>query len=141
MDFLSDQLFDGRKIRILMIVDAFSKLSPAIAVRFRYTGANVVAMLNRVTGLYGVPQTIRVAPNSSRVLSICGFTSMGVFWTSPVLANPPITASWRRSTARSGPHASIRTGSCLWLMPGSNVRRSDTRTMAKDHTARLGIRP
>jgi putative transposase len=28
MDFLSDQLFDGRKIRILTIVDAFSKLSP-----------------------------------------------------------------------------------------------------------------
>nr|WP_246742709.1 IS3 family transposase [Microvirga splendida] len=60
MDFLSDQLFDGRKIRILTIVDAFSKLSPAIDVRFCYTGANVVATLNRVTGIYGVPQTIRV---------------------------------------------------------------------------------
>ncbi len=60
MDFLSDQLFDGRKIRILTIVDAFSKLSPAIDVRFRYTGADVVATLNRVAGIYGVPQTIRV---------------------------------------------------------------------------------
>lgn len=30
MDFLSDQLFDGSKIRILTIVDAFSKPSPAI---------------------------------------------------------------------------------------------------------------
>ena len=37
-DFLSDQLFDGSKIRILTIVDAFSKLSPAIDVRSRYTG-------------------------------------------------------------------------------------------------------
>jgi len=35
MDFLSDQLFDGSKIRILAIVDAFSKLSPAIDVRQR----------------------------------------------------------------------------------------------------------
>ncbi|RDI58551.1 integrase-like protein [Microvirga subterranea] len=60
MDFLSDQLFDGRQIRILTVVDAFSKLSPAIDVRFRYTGADVVATLNRVTGIYGVPQTIRV---------------------------------------------------------------------------------
>ena len=60
MDFLSDQLFDGRNIRILTIVDAFSKLSPAIDVRFRYTGTDVVATLNRVTSIYGVPQTIRV---------------------------------------------------------------------------------
>jgi hypothetical protein len=29
MDFLSDQLFEARKIRILTIVDTFSKLSPA----------------------------------------------------------------------------------------------------------------
>ena len=32
MDFLSDQLFDGRKIRVLTIVDAYSKVSPAIDV-------------------------------------------------------------------------------------------------------------
>ena len=29
MDFMSDQLLDGRRIRILTIVDAFSRLSPA----------------------------------------------------------------------------------------------------------------
>ena len=60
MDFLSDQLFDGRKIRVLTIVDAFSKLSPAIDVRPRYTGADVVATLKRVTVEYGVPRPIRV---------------------------------------------------------------------------------
>jgi transposase InsO family protein len=32
----------------------------AIDLRLRYTGADVVATLNRVTGIYGVPQTIRV---------------------------------------------------------------------------------
>lgn len=42
MDFLSDQLFDGSKIRILTIVEAFSKLSPAMDVRSCYTGADVV---------------------------------------------------------------------------------------------------
>lgn len=36
MDFLSDQLFDGRKIRVLTIVDACSKISPAIDVRALY---------------------------------------------------------------------------------------------------------
>lgn len=29
MGFLSDQLFDGTKIRVLTIVDTFSKVSPA----------------------------------------------------------------------------------------------------------------
>jgi putative transposase len=60
MDFLSDQLFDGRRIRILTIVDAFSRLSPAIDVRQRYRGADVVETLERVTAMYGTPKTIRV---------------------------------------------------------------------------------
>lgn len=60
MDFLSDQLFDGSKIRVLAIVDAFSKVSPAIDARHRYTGADVVQTLERVTADYGYPKTIRV---------------------------------------------------------------------------------
>lgn len=60
MDFLSDQLFDGSKIRILTIVDAFSKLSPAIDVRQQYRGRDVVDTLERVTAIYGLPKSIRV---------------------------------------------------------------------------------
>ncbi len=60
MDFLSDQLFDGSKIRILAIVDAFSRLSPAIDVRQRYRGSDVVDTLERVTAIYRAPKTIRV---------------------------------------------------------------------------------
>jgi len=32
MDFLSDQLFEGRKIRVLTIVDNLTRISPAIEV-------------------------------------------------------------------------------------------------------------
>jgi transposase InsO family protein len=32
MDFVHDQLFDGRKIRVLTIIDTFTRLSPAIDV-------------------------------------------------------------------------------------------------------------
>lgn len=60
MDFLSDQLFDGCKIRVLTIVDAYSKISPAIDVRARYTGADVVATLDRVCAEHGTPRSIRV---------------------------------------------------------------------------------
>jgi putative transposase len=49
MDFLSDQLFDGTRIRVLTIVDAHSRISPAIDVRLSYRGADVVETLERVT--------------------------------------------------------------------------------------------
>jgi putative transposase len=59
MDFLSDQLFDGRKIRVLAI-DNFTRISPAIDVRLSYRGADVVATLQRIASTYGRPKRIRV---------------------------------------------------------------------------------
>ena len=60
MDFMSDQLFDGRRIRILTVVDAFTRVSPAVDVRRNYRGADVVDTLERVTEQYGIPKEIRV---------------------------------------------------------------------------------
>ena len=60
MDFVHDQLFDGRKIRALTIVDTFTRLSPAIDVRQNYRGADVVATLERAAADAGLPKTIRV---------------------------------------------------------------------------------
>jgi len=60
MDFVSDQLFDGRRIRILTIVDAFTKISPAVSVRRSYKGSDVVDTLEHVTKEYGIPKEIRV---------------------------------------------------------------------------------
>ena len=57
---LSDQLFDGRKIRVLSIVDNFTRVSPAIDVRLSYRGADVVATLERIASTYGRPKRIRV---------------------------------------------------------------------------------
>ena len=45
MDFLHDQLFDGRKIRILAIIDTFSRFSPALDPRFAYKACDVVQTL------------------------------------------------------------------------------------------------
>ncbi|GAA0603759.1 hypothetical protein GCM10009099_44590 [Caenispirillum bisanense] len=60
MDFMADQLFDGRRIRLLTIVDAYSRLCPAIDVRHTYRGIDVVETLERVTAVHGVPKEIRV---------------------------------------------------------------------------------
>ena len=60
MDFVSDQLFDGRRIRILTIVDNFTKVSPFIGVDFRYKGTDVVKSLEKAVGEYGLPKRIQV---------------------------------------------------------------------------------
>jgi putative transposase len=64
MDFVHDQLALGRKIRVLTVVDIFSKFSPVIDPRFSYRGEDVVATLERVCAQTGYPGTIRVDQGS-----------------------------------------------------------------------------
>jgi putative transposase len=60
MDFVHYQLAIGRKLRILTIVDTFSRFSPALEPRFTFRGADVVEVLERVGRQVGFPTTIRV---------------------------------------------------------------------------------
>jgi putative transposase len=48
MDFVHDQLATGTKLRVLTIVDTFSRFSPAIEPRFKFRGTDVVEVLERV---------------------------------------------------------------------------------------------
>jgi putative transposase len=60
MDFVHDQLATGRKLRVLTIVDTYSRFSPAIEPRFNFRGADVVEILEAVGRQVGFPKTIRV---------------------------------------------------------------------------------
>jgi len=60
MDFMADQLFDGRKLRVLTIVDICTKLCPAIGVAHVYKGHDVVATLEAAAREHGRPKRIRV---------------------------------------------------------------------------------
>jgi putative transposase len=60
MDFMSDQLFDGRRIRLLTIVDNHTRESLAIHVAPRIRGSEVVEVLMRVAAEHGKPRTIQV---------------------------------------------------------------------------------
>jgi len=64
MDFVHDQLATGRKIRVLTVVDTFSRYVPALDARFSYRGEDVVATLDRVCRRIGYPSTIRVDQGS-----------------------------------------------------------------------------
>lgn len=67
MDFVHDQLATGRKLRILTVVDTFSRFSPVVDARFSYRGEDVVATLDRTCRKVGYPQTIRVDNGSEFV--------------------------------------------------------------------------
>lgn len=64
MDFVHDQLVTGRQIRVLTIVDTYSRFSPATDPRFSYRGEDVVRTLERVCGEIGYPKAIRVDQGS-----------------------------------------------------------------------------
>jgi putative transposase len=60
LDFLSDSLVDGRRFRVLTVVDNVSRVSPAIAVGVSLTGGRVVQFLEGLRAAVGVPQRIAV---------------------------------------------------------------------------------
>jgi putative transposase len=60
LDFLTDGLADGRRFRVLTIVDNVSRVSPAIEVGVSLTGERVVAVLERLKGTIGRPERIAI---------------------------------------------------------------------------------
>ena len=80
MDFLHDELFDGRKIRILAVVDTFSRLSPALDPRFAYKAADVVETLERIGKQVGIPRLKAANAISSSIRAAC--------WSRPLFIRP-----------------------------------------------------
>lgn len=58
MDFIHDQLTNGRRFRTLTIVDDFTRQCPALWTDLTIGGAGVVAVLNRLAQTHGLPQAI-----------------------------------------------------------------------------------
>jgi putative transposase len=80
MDFVHDQLATGRKIRVLTVVDTFSRYAPVIDRRFIYRAEDVVAALEKACATLGYPKTVRVDQGSefiSRDLDLRACTKGG----------------------------------------------------------------
>ena len=60
MDFVSDQLFDGRRFRVLTLVDNCTRESLALHAAPRVRGIDVVEVLERVATEHGLPSSIQV---------------------------------------------------------------------------------
>ena len=68
MDFKSDPLFDGHRLRALTVVDALNRESLAIDVNQGIKGELVVEAMARISAARGAPRAIRV-DNSPEFIS------------------------------------------------------------------------
>ena len=59
MDFVTDELFTGRRIRILTIVDNFTRESLCVSAQLNYKGVDVAKALDTVIQEYGKPEAIK----------------------------------------------------------------------------------
>ena len=69
LDFIADTLSDGRRFRILCVVDDFSRECLACVVDTSLSGVRVVRELKRLTGERATPQVI-VSDNGSELTSV-----------------------------------------------------------------------
>jgi len=90
MDLMSDELFGGRRIRPLTLVDNHTRERLAIHAAQRIRGMDVVEVLKRISKKHGKPQRIQ-ADNGpefiSKDVSICGHTGIMSSLTSAVSAS------------------------------------------------------
>jgi putative transposase len=59
MDFVADNLFDGKKLRMLTVVDCFTRESLAIHVGESLKGEDVVRVVDAIATQRGTPQSIK----------------------------------------------------------------------------------
>ena len=100
MDFMHDVLTDGRKFRLLTVVDNFSRESLAVEVDFCFKSHQVTEVLSRIVKQRGAPDAsiVITAQNSYLYSSTSGRTGTGFDSTSHGQESRPTTRFASRST-------------------------------------------
>jgi IS5 family transposase len=73
MDFVHDQLATGRKLRILTVVDTYSRLSPVVDPRFSYRGEDVVSTLEQACREIGYAALSAAGDPLERLAAVVNF--------------------------------------------------------------------
>ena len=136
MDFMSDQLTDGKRIRVLNILDDFSRRCLASEVDASLPGLRVCRVLDELVTRHGSPISLLVdnGPEfSGKALDEWAYRHGGrLDFIAP--ANPHKTRMSRASTARFATSASTSTGFLAWPMPVALSRSGDRTTRPFDYT-------
>ena len=73
MDFVSEALSDGRKIRVLTVIDSFTRECLALKIARSLPSAAVTETLDAVIAKRGAPETIQVDSHSPSPISMTTF--------------------------------------------------------------------
>jgi len=101
MDFVAQRMPDGRWIRVLTVVDQFTRECLTLCADNTLSGEKVANALDKVVALRGAPESITVDNGSeftSKALDHWAYKKV-FLWTSPALASRSRTAISNRSTA------------------------------------------
>jgi transposase InsO family protein len=99
MDFVADALFDGRKLRMLTVVDLYTRECLAIEVGQSLKGEDVVRTLDMIVRQRGLPGTIKTDNGSefiSKVMDKWAYERASS-WISAAQAGPLIAPAWKAS--------------------------------------------
>lgn len=119
MDWMYDELFNGKRISVLTVVDTFSRACPVMRVTRSATAMMVIGALEQARRNFGLPHTIRVDQGcqfTSKELDLWAYANrITLDFSRP--GKPPIMRLLNHSTLRCGSNASVSIGSWIWTMP------------------------
>ncbi len=101
MDFVSDALANGRRLKSLTITDGFTRECLDIVVDHGISGAYVVRVLDQIARFRGYPRAVRTDRSSRAAPSSPRRSGMASGICSSNQANPCRTATSKDSTASS----------------------------------------
>jgi len=139
MDWMYDELFNGKRIWVLTVVDTYSRVCPVMRVTRAATAMVVIEALEQARRSFGLPHTIRVDQGcqfTSKELDLWAYAN-DVTWTSQGPESQLTMPTSKASTPRLASNASASTGLWIW----TTRSRSQVRVNAHDIHLNTGIRP
>jgi putative transposase len=130
MDFMADQLFDGRSFRILTIVDCHTREALAIAPRVNFRAFQVVVVLDQLVRSRGKPQSQRDdnGPEfAGRMLDQWAYLN-GIELDFSRPGTPTDNAFIEAFNARIRAECLMPAGSSPWPMRGSELKNGGSTT-------------
>lgn len=113
MDFVHDSCVNGARIKVLTIVDDFTRFCPGLLTQSSIPGRRVTSFLEQRAVIHGYPQSIRVdnGPEfTGKHFQCCGLSDEEFISTIPNRESQRIMLLSRASTANSGMNASMNIG-------------------------------
>jgi len=120
MDFVSDALFDERRLRLLTVIDLYTRECPGICVGQNLRSKEVAEMLNSIALRRPLPQLLKI-DTGSEFAGKCwtsGCMKEGLGSTSHAREYRRTTLRWSPSTAGCGRNVLFEN----WFMPLEDAR-------------------